>query len=90
MTPQDRALKKQLLVMKGEALRVKLKLEKQKLLEPLRWAGEGFALWRAPGQLGAALDILGKLLPNEKLGRWLKGGGRLLAAWRLFGRWLKR
>ena len=27
MSPQDRAIKKQLLVMKGEALRVKLRLE---------------------------------------------------------------
>ncbi|UTH72632.1 hypothetical protein [Chromobacterium sp. IIBBL 290-4] len=90
MTPQDRALKKQLLVMKGEALRIKLRLEQQRLAQPLRWAGEGFAFWKAPGGLGAIVDIAAKLLPGAKLGRWLKGGSRLLAAWRLISRLLRR
>ncbi|QEL56194.1 hypothetical protein [Chromobacterium paludis] len=88
MTPQDRALKKQLLVMKGEALRVKLRLEKQRLADPLRWAGQGFSWWRDAGGAGSLLGMLGQLLPQGKLGRWLKGGSRLLTVWRLFRRLL--
>ncbi|POZ63692.1 hypothetical protein [Chromobacterium alticapitis] len=86
MTPQDRAMKKQLLVMKGEALRVKLRLEQQRLLEPLRWSGQGFALWRDAGGAGSLLGWLGKLLPEGKLSRWLKGGSTLWTVWRLLRR----
>ncbi|MBX9269282.1 hypothetical protein [Chromobacterium violaceum] len=86
MTPQDRDLKKQLLVMKGEALRVKLRLEKERLLQPMRLAGSGFALWKEQGWLGAAMDALGKLLPNERLRRWLQGGTHLWVVWRLLRR----
>ncbi|MBM2884686.1 hypothetical protein [Chromobacterium amazonense] len=89
MTPQDRALKKQLLVMKGEALRVKLRLEQQKLAGPLQWACDGLSFWRAPGGLSSAFALLGKLMPSDKLGRWLKSGAALLAAWRLLRRALR-
>ncbi|MEO9386559.1 hypothetical protein [Chromobacterium phragmitis] len=89
MSPQDRELKKQLLVMKGEALRVKLRLEKQRLLLPLQWAGDGFSVWRSPG-LAAALEALSRFVPDGKLGRWLKGGARLWAVWRLLRRALSR
>ncbi|WP_434633687.1 hypothetical protein [Chromobacterium sp. CV08] len=86
MTPQDRALKKQLLVMKGEALRVKLRLEQERLLQPLRLAGSGFAMWRN-GWLGSTLEALGKLLPADaRLRRWLQGGARLWVVWRLLRR----
>ena len=85
MTPQDRELKKQLLVMKGEALRIKLKLEKQRLLQPMRLAGSGFSLWRE-GWVGSTLETLGKLLPSPRLRRWLQGGARLWVIWRIVRR----
>ncbi|OWY38774.1 hypothetical protein CEK28_11840 [Xenophilus sp. AP218F] len=89
MTPQDRAAKKQLLVMKGEALRVKLRLEKEQLCRhPLGAARAGWESWTDSERLGKLAASLGSLLPSSRLQRWLKTGARAWLAWRLLRRWM--
>ncbi|NHR04831.1 hypothetical protein HA052_06425 [Chromobacterium haemolyticum] len=85
MNPRDRAIKKQLLVMKGEALRVKLRLELGTLRRhPLGVAGEGLKAWSRQRGLGKILATLGSLLPpGGRLQSWLGNGARLWALWQL-------
>jgi hypothetical protein len=93
VSPQDRAIKKQLLVMKGEALRVKLRLELNSLRRhPLGAAGEGLKAWGRQHGIGKALAVLGTLLPpGGRLQSWLGTGARLWALWQLGRRlWRKR
>jgi hypothetical protein len=84
MKPQDRAIKKQLLLMKGEVLRVKLSLELEQLRKhPLGMAGEGFKAFTEGGRLGNILSTLAGVLPSEALRRWLRRGTRLMLLWKL-------
>ena len=84
MKPQDRAIKKQLLLMKGEVLRVKLTLELEQLRQhPLGIAGEGFKAFSSGGRMASLLSSLANVLPSESLRRWLRRGTRMLLLWKL-------
>lgn len=87
MKPQDRAIKKQLLLMKGEVLRVKLKLELEQLRRhPLGLAGESLKTFAGAGRISSLLSMLGGILPAEPMRRWLRRGTRLLLLWKLASR----
>lgn len=82
MTPHDRAVKKQLLLMKGEVLRVKLRLELDALRRhPLGLAGEGLKSLTAGSKLSSMVATLGGLFPDGKLRRWLQWGTRAFVLW---------
>ncbi|RMC95324.1 hypothetical protein EAY64_13890 [Aquitalea palustris] len=84
MSPQDRALKKQLLLMKGEVLRVKLKLEIDSLRQrPLGLAGEGFKAFSSGNALGKLVNTLAAILPSESLRHWLRRASRLFLLWKV-------
>jgi len=87
MSPQDRAVKKQLLLMKGEVLRVKLKLEMDSLRRhPLGLAREGFKVFSTDSKLGGLLATLSQWLPSESMRRWLRRGSRAYLLWKLANR----
>lgn len=81
MTPQERALKKELLLMKGEALRLKLRMELKTLQQPLSLAGEGWRAWGNLRRLGIAFGALGSVIPNKRLRRLLLGGAQAFLLW---------
>ncbi|WP_293765014.1 hypothetical protein [uncultured Aquitalea sp.] len=84
MSPQERATRKQLLLMKGEALRVKLKLELQTLRRsPLGLAGEGLQAAASHSRFGKLTALLGEALPSETLRGWLRKAGRFYLLWQL-------
>jgi|APCry1669189844_1035258.scaffolds.fasta_scaffold24610_1 hypothetical protein len=84
MSPQDRALKKQLLLMKGEVLRVKLKLEIDSLRQrPLGLAGESFKAFSTSSALGKLVNTLAAILPSESLRQWLRRASRVFLLWKL-------
>lgn len=71
MSKIDRELHKQLLLMKGEALRTQLTLEAQRWRQPSHLLREGASLFGfsgASGLLGGAVS----LLREGKLRRWLR------------------
>ncbi|PXX38875.1 MULTISPECIES: hypothetical protein [Aquitalea] len=87
MSPQDRALKKQLLLMKGEVLRVKLKLEIDSLRQrPLGLAGEGFKAFSSSSALGKLVNTLAAILPSESLRQWLRRASRLFLLWKVLSK----
>ncbi|OHX21042.1 hypothetical protein [Chromobacterium sphagni] len=90
MSPQDRALRKQLLLMKGEALRLKLRLEKERLCQPWQAAGASVGLLAENRQLQRWLSLLEDWIPSARLRRLLKAGGSGWLLWRLARRWLRR
>ena len=81
MTPQQRAIKKELLLMKGEALRLKLRMELKAIQRPLNLAGEGWRTWGAFRRLSPLLGVLGSIVPGKRLRRLLLGGARALLLW---------
>lgn len=92
MKPQDRAIKKQLLLMKGEVLRVKLTLELEQLRQhPLGMAGKGFMAFTGEGRTASLLSSLANILPSESIRRWLRRGSRMLLMWKLVSKfWASR
>lgn len=92
MKPQDRAIKKQLLLMKGEVLRVKLTLELEQLRQhPLGMAGQSFKAFSGGGRMASLLSSLANILPSESLRRWLRRGTRMLLLWKLASKfWASR
>ena len=82
MTPQERALKKELLLMKGEALRLKLRMELKAIKRPMSLAGEGWHAWGSLRRLGPVFGMLGGIIPGKRLRRMLLGGAQLFLLWR--------
>ncbi|EEG09204.1 hypothetical protein [Pseudogulbenkiania ferrooxidans] len=82
MTPQQRAIKKELLLMKGEALRLKLRMELKAIKRPMSLAGEGWRTWGNLRRLGPVLGALGGIIPSKRLRRMLLGGAQLFLLWR--------
>ncbi|MDF0605985.1 hypothetical protein HZU77_010025 [Neisseriaceae bacterium TC5R-5] len=93
MTANERAIKKQLLIIKGEALRIKLQLELNSLRRhPLKLAKVGLQAWFSNKRLSEVLTLLNDWLPGDQRGqRWLKLGARAWFLWQA-GRkfWIKR
>ncbi|WP_024301685.1 hypothetical protein [Pseudogulbenkiania sp. MAI-1] len=83
MTPQQRAIKKELLLMKGEALRLKLRMELKAMQQPISLAGEGWRTWGTIRRLGPLFGVLGSLIPGKRLRRLLLGGARALLLWQV-------
>ncbi|SME99485.1 hypothetical protein [Pseudogulbenkiania subflava] len=81
MTPQERALKKELLLMKGEALRLKLRMELKAIKRPMSLTGEGWHAWGSLRRLGPVFGALGGVLPSKRLRRLLLGGARAFVLW---------
>lgn len=68
--------------MKGEVLRVKLRLELDALRRhPLGLAGEGLKSLTAGSKLSSMVATLGGLFPDGKLRRWLQWGTRAFVLW---------
>jgi|GEM_PF-6460850 len=87
MSPQDRAIKKQLLLMKGEVLRVKLSLELDQLRQqPLGMAGEGLKAFSSGKRLGKIIAVLSAILPSDTLRQYLRRGSQLYMLWRLLNK----
>ncbi|MDC7709489.1 hypothetical protein [Vogesella indigofera] len=85
MTRAQREQRKQLLLLKGELLRMQLALETERWRQPAQLLREGVALFGTPaagGLLGSAL----LLLRHGRLRRWLKWLLALLGLWRLLRR----
>lgn len=71
MSKIDRELHKQLLLMKGEALRTQLTLETQRWRQPAHLLREGASLFGFSGT-GSLLGRAVSLLREGKLRRWLR------------------
>ncbi len=85
MTRAQREQHKQLLLLKGELLRMQLTLEAERWRQPAQLLREGASLFGTP----AAGDLLGSallLLRHSRLRRWLKWLLPLLGLWRLLRR----
>lgn len=85
MTRAQREQHKQLLLLKGELLRMQLALEVERWRQPAQLLREGASLFGTPaagGLLGSAL----LLLRHGRLRRWLKWLLALLGLWRLLRR----
>lgn len=81
MTPQQRAIKKELLLMKGEALRLKLRMELKAVQRPMSLAGEGWRTWGSVKRLGTLFGVVGSAIPSKRLRRLLLGGARAFLLW---------
>lgn len=81
MTPHERAIKKELLLMKGEALRLKLRMELKAIQRPLRLADEGWHTWGKLRRLSTVFGALGGIIPSKHLRRLLLGGARAFVLW---------
>lgn len=81
MTPQQRAIKKELLLMKGEALRLKLRMELKAMQRPMNLAGEGWRAWGTLKRFGVLFNVIGNAVPGKRLRRLLLGGARALLLW---------
>lgn len=81
MTPQQRAIKKELLLMKGDALRLKLRMELKAMQRPLDLAGEGWRAWRSVRGLSTVFGVIGSAIPSKRVRRLLLGGARAFLLW---------
>ncbi|MDC7701185.1 hypothetical protein [Vogesella indigofera] len=87
MTRAQREQHKQLLLLKGELLRIQLTLESERWRRPAQLLREGVSLFGTAtatggGLLGSAL----LLLRHGRLRRWLKWLLAILGLWRLLRR----
>ncbi|GHD77459.1 hypothetical protein ACFSQE_02440 [Vogesella fluminis] len=85
MTRAQREQHKQLLLLKGELLRMQLTLEAERWRQPAQLLREGASLFGTAtggGLLGSAL----LLLRHGRLRRWLKWLLAILGLWRLLRR----
>ena len=85
MTRAQREQHKQLLLLKGELLRMQLVLESERWRQPAQLLREGIGLFGTPtagGLLGSTL----LLLRHGRFRRWLKWLLPLLGLWRLLRR----
>ncbi|MBI3145522.1 MAG: hypothetical protein HYZ18_09750 [Pseudogulbenkiania sp.] len=81
MTPQQRAIKKELLLMKGDALRLKLRMELKAMQRPLDLAGAGWQAWRSVRGLSTVFGVIGSAIPSKRLRRLLLSGARAFLLW---------
>ncbi|TCP12639.1 hypothetical protein EV683_10886 [Crenobacter luteus] len=72
MNHADRRLRKELLLMKGEALRIKLGLEMQQWRGPLAVAGGGAELWRGASRFKTLIGLAALLMPRGRARALLK------------------
>ncbi|RXZ45055.1 hypothetical protein [Crenobacter cavernae] len=72
MKREDRQLRKELLLMKGDALRLKLALELQQWRGPLAMLGEGAELWRGSSRFKTLLGLAAILIPHARTRALLK------------------
>lgn len=86
MTPQDRALRKELLLLKGEALRMRMALELAQWRRPLHIASEGAALFQGLPRLKALLGIVAVLIPSTRLRTLIKWGSQVTLVFKLLAR----
>ncbi|MDN0075474.1 hypothetical protein QU481_11280 [Crenobacter sp. SG2303] len=82
MTPHERALKKELLLMKGEALRVKLRMELKLWQRPLANVADGVDAWKEAGTWRLLSGVLAALMPSRRLRSLLRNTSRALIIWR--------
>jgi hypothetical protein len=90
MNRQDRALRKELLLLKGEALRMRMVLELAHWRKPLHAAAEGAALLRGLPRLKAVLGIVAVLLPSTRLRGLLKWGTKITLLVQLLSRVMRK
>ena len=72
MNHQDRALRKELLLLKGEALRVRLGYELAGWRKPARMVADGAELWNSLPRVKILASLFALLLPMPRMRRLLK------------------
>jgi len=85
MTRAQREQHKQLLLLKGELLRMQLALEAERWRQPAQLLREGASLFGTPAAGGLLGSVL-LLLRHGRLRRWLRWLLALLGLWRLLRR----
>lgn len=91
MTPQERRLKKQLLLAKGEALRIKLRLELEALRShPMNLVGQSVGSLKDGQRFAAITRFISEFFPDGRARRWFRLGARALLLWQLAQRLLRR
>jgi len=81
MTPHERAIKKELLLMKGEALRVKLRMELKLLQRPLANIAGDVDAWKEAGTWRLVSGALATLMPTRRLRSLLRNASRAFIIW---------
>ncbi|MCW3481453.1 hypothetical protein OL229_18100 [Neisseriaceae bacterium JH1-16] len=81
MTPHERAIKKELLLMKGEALRVKLRMELNLLQRPLANLADDVGAWKEAGHWRLMSGVLATILPSRRLRGLLRNASRAFVIW---------
>lgn len=86
MTREQRQFRKELLVLKGEAQRLRLSLELERFRQPGALLRQGVALWQTRQAGGRLLGRLGAWLPSARLRGWARHAVRGYLLWRLLRR----
>lgn len=87
MSRQERELRKELLLLKGEALRLRTALELEHWRGSLRLATAGATLWRSLVEEKTLLNWLALFLPSRYLRDLCKASGKLMGLLKLGRRW---
>lgn len=90
MKRHERELNKQLLQLKGEALRLRLQIELEQWRAPARMLGEGIGLWREMPRLRTLLELLLVLIPASRWRKLLWMGSKTAAIYRLIRRLIRQ
>lgn len=91
MTWQDRMVRKQLLLTKGEVLRVKVALELSTFCKhPLGKVGEKIVALSVGGQFAGLSSKLAGLFPEGRIRRWLRLGTCAYLAWYIGDKFFRR
>jgi hypothetical protein len=83
MKRRDLELNKQLLLLKGEALRLRLQLELEHWQAPARIAAEGIGMWGRMPRLRTLVELLLVMIPASRWRKLLWLGSKTAAIYRL-------
>jgi hypothetical protein len=83
MNRRDLELNKQLLLLKGEALRLRLQLELEHWRAPAQIAAEGIDMWGSMPRLRTLLELLLVMIPASRWRKLLWLGSKGVAIYRL-------
>lgn len=86
MNRQERELRKELLLLKGEALRIRLQLELNQWRKPVHVASEGMGLLQGLPRLKALLGLAAVLIPSGRVRTAIKWGSQAVLLCKLLAR----
>lgn len=90
MTREQRQFRKDMLVIKGEAQRLRLSLEVERFRQPGALLRHGLDAWQDQRATGRILGLLHAWLPSARLRGWARQALRGYVLWRLVQRLLQR